>query len=89
MIIPDYAISCRLHRKSRFQFPERAIYSTIMRLRTKGLQEFLNMVEVNPARRDLHRTAQMRQLGVDPHKAGSIVGNRIVFVIFLIIVIFK
>ena len=60
-----------------------------MRLRKKDLQGFLNMVQVNPVRLDLHRTAQMMQLGVDPHKAGSIVGNRIVFVIFLLIVISK
>ena len=54
-----------------------------MRLRKKSLQGFLNMVQVNPVRRDLHRTAQMMQLGVDPHKTGSIAGYRIVFVIFL------
>ena len=35
----------------------------------------------------LRRMAQVIQLGVDPHKAGSIVGCRIVYVIFLIIVI--
>ena len=60
-----------------------------MRLRKKGLQKIFNMVQVNPVRRDLHKTAQMMQLGVDPHNAGSIVGDRIVFVIFLIIVISK
>ena len=68
--------------KSRFQFPEQTIYLTIMRLRKKGLKGFLNMVQVNPVRRDLHKTAPMMQLGIDPHKAGSIVGYRIVFVIF-------
>ncbi|WZY87686.1 hypothetical protein YC2023_044421 [Brassica napus] len=81
--IPDYGIYCRLHRKFRFQFPEQTIYSTIMRLLKKGLQEFLNMMQVNPIRRDLHRTAQMMQLGVDPHKAGSIVGYRIVFIMHI------
>ena len=45
------------------------------------------MVQVNSVRRDLHRTAQVMQLGVDPYKVGSIVGCRIVYVIFLIIVI--
>ena len=35
----------------------------------------------------LRRTAQGMQLGVDPHKADSIVGCRIFCVIFLIIVI--
>ena len=45
------------------------------------------MVQVNSVRRDLRRTAHVMQLGVDPYKAGSIVGCRIVYVIFLIIVI--
>ena len=36
----------------------------------------------------LRRTAQVMQLGVDPHKTGSIIGCRIFYVIFLIIVIY-
>ena len=34
---------------------------------------------------DLRRTAQVMQLGVNPYKADSIVGCRIVYVLFLII----
>ena len=45
------------------------------------------MVQVNSVRRDLRITAQVMQLGVDPYKTGSIVGYRIVYVIFFIIVI--
>ena len=45
------------------------------------------MVQVNSVGRDLRRTAKVMQLGVDPYKAGSIVGCRIVYVIVLIIVI--
>ena len=45
------------------------------------------MVQVNSVRCDLRRTAHVMQLGVDPYKAGSIVGCRIVYVIFFIIVI--
>ena len=45
------------------------------------------MVQVNSARRDLRRTAQVMQLGVYFYKACNIVGYWIVYVIFLIIVI--
>ena len=45
-----------------------------------------NMVQVNSVWRDLRRTAHMMQLGVDPYKVDSIIGCRIVYVIFLIIV---
>ena len=45
------------------------------------------MVQVNSVRRDLRKTAQVMQLGVDPYKTDSIVGCQIIYVIFLIIVI--
>ena len=45
------------------------------------------MVQVNSVGRDLRRTAQVMQLGVDSYKADSIVGCRIVYLIVLIIVI--
>ena len=45
------------------------------------------MMQVNSVKRDLRMTVQVMQLDVDPYKADSIVGCRIVYVIFLIIVI--
>ena len=36
-------------------------------------------MQVNSVRRDLRRTDQVIQLNVDPYKAGSIVGCRIVY----------
>ena len=53
-----------------------------MQTTEKDLLEIFNMVQVKSGH--LHRTSQMMQLCVDPHKAGSIVGCRIVYVIFLI-----
>ena len=45
------------------------------------------MVQVNSVRCDLRKTVQAMQLDVDFYKACSIVGCRIVYVIFLITVI--
>ena len=36
------------------------------------------MVQVNSVSRDLRRTVQVMQLGVNPYKEGSIIGCRIV-----------
>ena len=71
-----------------FNFRRKRFIKQLCRLLRKDLQEILNMVQVNSARRDLRRTAHVMQLGVDLYKAGSIIGCRTVYVIFLIIVIF-
>ena len=69
-------------KRSGFQFPEKANYAKNQR---KCLQEIFSMAQGIPSGMDLIGLLRVMQSGVNPQKAGRIVGCNIIYVIFLII----